>query len=59
MKIYSSAVDFCNYSIHYNENNCTTANGADCRNELGNTRTDANGNRPINIRELKEAMFEK
>ena len=59
MKIYSSAVYFCNYSIHFNEKKYSTAKGAGCRDGPGNTITDAEGNRAINIRELKEEMFEK
>ena len=50
MKIYSSAVYFCNYSIHFNEKKYSTAKGAGCRDGPGNTITDAEGNRAINIR---------
>jgi hypothetical protein len=55
MKIYSSAVFFAlTYSIHFNENNWSTANGAGCMDGPGNTSTDADGNRAISIREIKE-----
>lgn len=46
------------YSIHFNENNCSTANGAACMDGPGNTSIDADGNHAIIIRELKEAAFQ-
>lgn len=60
MKIYSSAVFFAlTYSIHFNENNWSTANGTGCMDGPGNPSTDADGNRSISFRELKVAVFEK
>jgi hypothetical protein len=60
MKIYSSAVFFeLTYSIHINENNCSTSNGAGLTNELCNISTFADDKRAISIRELKEAAFQK